>query len=482
MSDLIRALDRAARERRRHDSVDIDDLRNEAPPQGPQPPPRARRRAGLAAAALGVLALVAGAFVVGEHVVRTTPNAARTVGAPMPVAVTPVAERRVADVVGANGTVQPVELMQVTSRLAVPIERVHVDFGAMVEAGAPLAEHDETLLRSAVLAAQAEAARRAADVKRARARLARVQGLRDELQGAVARSVDSTLAPATGDRERARRRVEAIAAIQKEGLLPRAELERAQAELERATAEQRRAEEQAARVRKDLPLEIEQASAELGAAEAAHGAALDKLEQAKTNHRNSVISSSVAGIVMGRTVNPGEVPEPTKPLFTVGRIDEVLVEARVTEEQIGSVRPGDAASVTFNAFPGATRKGAVERIKPVGDQETKTFDVGVRIANPKLELKPGLTAFVRIEHARSGLMVPSPAVIRPTGAEDTAVFVVEQGVARLRRVKAAPPLDGWTEILDGLQKGEQVVTVGHVELRDGDAVRVGGEEFALGQP
>jgi RND family efflux transporter MFP subunit len=285
----------------------------------------------------------------------------------------------------------------------------------------------------------------------------------------------SALAQAAGDRERAARRLEAVSAMQREGLLSRNDMERAQAELDKANADYRRAEEQLARVQKDLPFEIEQVSADVGAMRAAHEAALDRLEQARMNLSNSVITSTVTGVVMDRNVNPGEVPEPGKPLFTVGRIDEVLIEARVTEEQIGRVRLGETASVTFNAFPNAVMSGSVARIKPVTNRDSKTFDVGVLVPNPSLELKPGLTAFVRIQNERAGLMVPAPAVIKPTGTDDSAVFVVEDGVARLKRVKVSAAQDGWMEVLGGLKRGDQVVAVGHLDLRDGDRVRISDE-------
>ena len=71
-----------------------------------------------------------------------------------------------------------------------------------------------------------------------------------------------------------------------------------------------------------------------------------------------------------------------------------------------------------------------------------------------------------------GLAVPSTAVIDPVGDRATVFVVDGDNHAHARPIRRGLMADGMTEILDGLQEGEHVVTVGMQELRDKDRVLV----------
>jgi Cu(I)/Ag(I) efflux system membrane fusion protein len=117
-------------------------------------------------------------------------------------------------------------------------------------------------------------------------------------------------------------------------------------------------------------------------------------------------------------------------------------------------------------------------VDPTANKDTKTFAVFVRLANDDLRLKPGLTAFVRLERTHPGVLtVPSVALIYPTGLQESSLFVVESSRARLRKVAVGVMAEGRTTIVQGLQEGERVVTVGQLNLRDGDRVRLGDDDF-----
>ncbi len=265
-----------------------------------------------------------------------------------------------------------------------------------------------------------------------------------ELLKAVLTTARSTLNQASGDLNRADHNLRRIRTIYEQGLLPKIEVEKAQAALEEA--------------RKN------------------HSEAKEKLLRAKKDLQNATIVSPVLGIVMERFVNPGETPQSDQSLFTIGRIDPVLIEAKIAEERVGDIHLQQSATVTFNAFPNDVLEGEVVKIKPVTNPETKTFLVYVKLPNPDLKLKPGLTGFVRIKREHQVLAVPSISLINPTGVQESSVFVVENGsIVRLRRVKVGVIAEGMTQILDGLREGDQVVAVGQLDLKDGDRVRIGDE-------
>ncbi|MGH8068960.1 MAG: efflux RND transporter periplasmic adaptor subunit [Candidatus Entotheonellia bacterium] len=266
---------------------------------------------------------------------------------------------------------------------------------------------------------------------------------REVVEAAVA-TARAVMEQASADRQRAEHYLRRIVAIHTQGLLPQIEVERAQAGLDEAKAQYTKAKERLLQARKEL--------------------------------QSVVLKSPVAGIVMERSINIGETPRSQQPLFTIGRIDHVLVAANLAEERIGETYLGQPATVTLTAFPNDAFEGKIVKMNPATDPKTRTFQVHTKIANKALKLKPGLTAFTRIKKAHHTLAVPSVCLINPTGLQESTAFVLENGsTARLRKVKIGVIAEGMTEILHGLREGEQVVVVGQLALRDGDEVVIGDE-------
>jgi RND family efflux transporter MFP subunit len=265
-----------------------------------------------------------------------------------------------------------------------------------------------------------------------------------DLVNAALTTAKKALDQAAADRQRAVLYRQRIAAVYQQGLLPKLEVEKAQAALDEAITQYHRAQEKLLHAKKDL--------------------------------HHATLTSPIAGVVMERQINPGETPRPHQKLFTLGRIDHVLVVANIAEERVAEISPGQPATVTLTAFPNDVFEGKVVKVKPVIDPKTRTFLVYTKVANPQLKLKPGLTAFTRLKREHEVLAVPSVSLINPTGMQESTVFVLENGsTARLRRVKVGVVAEGMTEIIHGIEEGEPVVVVGQLALRDGDQVMIGDE-------
>jgi membrane fusion protein (multidrug efflux system) len=264
----------------------------------------------------------------------------------------------------------------------------------------------------------------------------------------------------------------------------KATLASATVERDRAKADAERARQQLVRVQNVydqgvLPiLDLEKAKAANDAAQAELFAAETKLVQAQLDLSYAVVTAPVASVVTQRLVNPGETPANNAPLLVLGHINPMLADAVVSEEHLGKIHLGQPATVTLPAYLNEDFKGTVVRIDPTANTETRTFQAFVRLANTDLRLKPGLTTFVRLERVYTKvLMVPSIALLNVTGLQESSLFVVENGRAHLRRVKIGVMGDGKTTIAEGVREGERVVTVGQLNLRDGDTVRLGDNDF-----
>ena len=219
------------------------------------------------------------------------------------------------------------------------------------------------------------------------------------------------------------------------------------------------------------PLEVEKAEMALAEARDALTKADLAFAQAKIELENVEMRAPIDCIVLERLVNPAETTHNDQLVMRLGALDPVLMAPKVTEEKIHSVQIGLPAETSFPAFPGEVFEGKVVKVDPNIDPVTRTFTTYVGLKNQDLRLKPGLSGFARIHRRAEGsLAIPSLALINPMG-DQASVFVVDgNSLAHLRKVRSGVVANAMTEILDGVKEGEQVVTVGQLNLRDNDKV------------
>jgi RND family efflux transporter MFP subunit len=184
------------------------------------------------------------------------------------------------------------------------------------------------------------------------------------------------------------------------------------------------------------------------------------------------LTSPVNGIVLARFVNPNERFQVNQVLMQLGDLDKVYFLANVQEEMVGYITGGQSAEVVFPSYPSASFKGTVEHIDPRTDPKTRTFTAYITIPNKDLQLKPGISGFARIRLKKTGLMVPSVAVMNIVG-ENAAVYIINaQSEALLTPVRLGLSAGGMTEILEGVNEGDIVATVGALYLKTGDKVNM----------
>jgi HlyD family secretion protein len=175
-----------------------------------------------------------------------------------------------------------------------------------------------------------------------------------------------------------------------------------------------------------------QAQLAVGEAQVRNGEAQVKqreaqLSQAKVDLERTMIRAPVDGIVVKKSVEPGQTvaaslqaPE----LFVIAQdLREMQVEASIDEAEVGRVLVGQAASFTVDSFPGRTFGGTVSQVRKAAlvVQNVVTYIAVISASNADLSLFPGMTANVRIiVDVRDGVLrIPNAALrFRPAGASD----------------------------------------------------------------
>lgn len=223
--------------------------------------------------------------------------------------------------------------------------------------------------------------------------------------------------------------------------------------------------------------EFDDSQSRYATALAAYEQAKVALDVAKTNVEGSVIRAPMDGIVLSRSVDPGEsVTADGKTLFVISSdLDEMKIDTRVSEADIGKVSAGQSAGFRVDAYPSDTFSGTVSQVRnePIVTNNVVTYNVVVMTKNDSMKLKPGMSAEVKIvvSDRKDVLRVPTAALRfippsnvpvreRPDELSGASYVWVELDGGRIGAVPVKPGAsDGvYTEILEGgLKEGQKVI-------------------------
>jgi RND family efflux transporter MFP subunit len=218
---------------------------------------------------------------------------------------------------------------------------------------------------------------------------------------------------------------------------------------------------------------VSTATSRIALAEAKIREATATLTEANLSLDELTLTSPVAGVIGRRTVELGDLAKPEDLLMQIVRFDPIITEVHVPETRYHQLRVDLEAIIEVDSYP-TPFPGKVTRISPVIDQLTRTALVRIEVQNPQGLLKPGMHARVSIssDAGRMATVVPVSSVIQ-TG-ERTSVFVVTEGTDQVREqeVRVGMSTREVTEIVEGVEEGEQIVTLGARIVRNGQTVKV----------
>jgi membrane fusion protein, copper/silver efflux system len=166
-----------------------------------------------------------------------------------------------------------------------------------------------------------------------------------------------------------------------------------------------------------------------------------------------------SGVVTKIGARPGAQVALGESIVTIQGLSRVLVVADVPEASLGSVHVGQPAQISFPAYAGQPVRGVVDYIFPSLNTQTRTAQLRITLPNPGGRLRQGMFANVTLQGTGgTATVVPSEAVI-DTGVRQV-VIVKRNGSFIPQEVKIGRDYDRYTEIVAGLQPGEEVVASG----------------------
>ena len=181
-----------------------------------------------------------------------------------------------------------------------------------------------------------------------------------------------------------------------------------------------------------------------------------------------LVPSPISGRIVSRNAAPGFLTQPGNPPapFQVADLSTMWMLANVIETDAPAYKLGQEVEVRVPAYPGTIFKGHVTQLGSTIDPNSHRQLVRSEIDDPQHLLRSGMYAsfVIRVGDSVSSLAVPASGVVRE--GDGTMTVWVTTDIRRFmqRTVKIGLQQDGWTQILEGLQPGETVVTDGAVFL------------------
>jgi len=352
-----------------------------------------------------------------------------------------------------NGKVEPIEWQAVRVEHAGLVNKIPVHSGQAVGPGATLAVLSDTGLQADLEAAEAR-------VAQARADLATIDAGGRQLE---LTAIDSDLARLRAQKAHDQKEYEALRRLVEKQAATTYEADEIKTKLQAADlgveALERRRAALVGQADKTVAL------ARLRDAQAAADLARSRLSQ-------TVIHAPIGGVVYDLTARPGTYLNIGDLVANVGDTSRVRVRVYVDEPELGRVEVGQPVTITWDALPGRTWEGAVERkpanIVPLGSRQVG--EVLCAIDNPGRVLIPGTNIDARIRTATVANVLTLPKECLRRDANGVGVFVlrgdrlawqpIATGVASVARV----------QIQSGLAEGDEVALPTEATLHAGEIV------------
>ena len=450
-------------------SLRID--RSQRGDSGGEPPAWARRYILAGIAVVVVLGLIAVAY-------RAFSSDAPEVEVVRAAAQSSSANDAGSTVLTATGYIVAHHTINVNSKVTGRLEWIGVEKGDKVKEGQVLVRLENQEFRAA-----SEQAKGAVD--NARAYLDELQhGSRPEEIQQAQHNLDEARATLTNDKLTLDRTKQLASA----GVVSRQQLDDATAKFE---ADQQRANS----LEKAFQLmHIGPRTEEITRAQGALLQAQGQLDYAKAQLDATVIRAPVTGTILDRTAEKGELITaqfasaaaggPQGSVVSLADLNDLQVELDIAQADFARLGPTQKGVVTTDAYPDKQYNGEIAQISPEANRQKATVQVKVQVLNPvkypDVQLRPEMNATVRFlanetpknSTAPTGVFVPSTAMRDRDGKKIVLIAFNGKAVAREVHVTSERS-DG--ALVDGLVGGENVITNAPATLKDGDRIKIKGQ-------
>ncbi|ATL46531.1 efflux transporter periplasmic adaptor subunit [Chitinophaga caeni] len=195
-----------------------------------------------------------------------------------------------------------------------------------------------------------------------------------------------------------------------------------------------------------------------------------RLDAAQRRVNDTYVKAPISGVINAKYVELGTYLSPGNKMFDIVDVSKLKLVVSVPEAQVIHLDKGDQVKITTNVFPETSYTGVITFIASKGDN-TLNYPVEMVVDNVSGKtLKAGMYGSANFEMPQ---MQPAIIISRNAfvgGVKSNQVFVMEKGIAKLKKVVAGNIYGDRVEIREGLNEGDTVITSGQINLVDGSKV------------
>ncbi len=211
---------------------------------------------------------------------------------------------------------------------------------------------------------------------------------------------------------------------------------------------------------------------QLEGAKLAYQTANDQYVIAQKQDNDTRVTTPISGIVTSRTADFGDYVFSKTVVADVVDISKLKININVDEHDVFNLKVGDKVDVTTDIYPGVVFPGVIRTISAKGDA-AHTYPVEVDLLNSKEHpLKAGMFARVTFtSHTNdNSIVIPRTALVG--SVKQAQVYVVENGISKLKNIVIGKTYNDYLEVLNGLNEGDTIVINGQNNLQDGSKVSI----------
>jgi multidrug efflux pump subunit AcrA (membrane-fusion protein) len=379
--------------------------------------------------------------------------------------------REVPTYIQATGSLVANESSDVAPKIAGKVTNTMVNVGDFVQQGAVLAKLDENEARLRLREAEAGVTQAQTAVTQAQARL----GLSSS--GSFQASQIPEVRAANANYEQAQAELRQAEANEKRyrELVETGDVSIQNYENYRTQRDTARARVNAARQQLEAAANAARQNNEaIRAAQAGVEAARARVETARQAVTDTTIRAPFSGFVSNRNATVGEFVTTATPIITLLRTNPLKLQMQVAEREVPFITPGMGVSLEVEAFKDRKFAGVVSAVNPSVDPNSRAAIIEASVENSGNLLRQGMFATARIakQGGSTGIFVPRTAVYNDQTTQSYRVFVIQEGIAKLRVVQIGTEENDMIQILDGVNPEEMVVTSNLPQLYEGAKVEI----------
>ena len=207
-----------------------------------------------------------------------------------------------------------------------------------------------------------------------------------------------------------------------------------------------------------------------------------RFERAKIQLENTIVRSTVSGVVTERNAQAGRRVATNRVLFSIMNLDELFANVNIPGQHMLSIEQGLPAVIDSDLIEGVRYDAFVKLVSPIVDPESGTFKAKVAVSKLNgMPIYPGMFVNVRVivDTSDDAVLIPKEAIVHEGDLK--YIFKVQNGKAKKTLLQEGYSNVGFVQATSDIVKGDLVIVMGHSALKDGANVKIVKEAVAAEQ-